>query len=297
MGITHYSILNSLVDNASFTFVEPNKKLVFFAKKNIEGDFVSSDKNLKTNFDLTIITTPPFVHVEILNTCYNRGDKHIFIEKPFGGHSNNELPFYKPNTYIGYVLRFNPVVNWIKQNIQPFEVSDCYAEYLSNTIESKPKGWRNSKYSGVLNEMGSHVLDLINYLFELKESTINSKEIITKISDVDDIVKFELTSNSRNFNFYFNWIDKSVRKPMFKVVINLRDKRRITFDQQKIQISHNNNKTENISVVDLVEDLPFYLRGIDFTKQMQDLLEDRITLCSVEEAISVNKLMNAILEK
>ena len=35
MGLTHYAILNQLIENADFVFVDPDKKVNFFAKRNL----------------------------------------------------------------------------------------------------------------------------------------------------------------------------------------------------------------------------------------------------------------------
>ena len=37
-------------------------------------------------------------------------------------------------------------------------------DYSSHTLTKPPKGWRNTEYGGVLNEMGSHLIDLMLYL-------------------------------------------------------------------------------------------------------------------------------------
>lgn len=295
MGLTHYAILNNLLPDAEFTFVDPNGLLNLISKKNIKGRFLKNDKSLSSNFDLTLITTPPFIHEQLVKNCLDRGDKKIFVEKPFGGHSNFKSDITNPNVYIGYVLRFNPINQWVKSNINPNDIIECYSEYLSNTIENKPKGWRNGAYSGVLNEMGSHIIDLNNYLFSIKDYTIESKEIKSHISDVDDEVTFAIDSNNRKFNFYFNWVDKSIRKPKFLVRLKLKDGREITFDQQKITISKDGD-VKNISVVELEQDVPFYLRGVDFTNQMEDLIYSQQTLCSIKEALTVNGLMKKILQ-
>ncbi len=296
MGLTHYAILNSLLPDASFTFVDPNKVLNLISKKNIKGKFVKSDKNLKGPFDITLITTPPFIHKDLLNNSLSRGDKRVFVEKPFGGHSNFDFNAEVKNVFIGYVLRFNPVVSWVKRSINPDDITEVKSQYLSNTIENKPKGWRNGAYSGVLNEMGSHILDLNNYLFNIQDYKILSKEKQSHISDVDDEVKFSIDSKDRVFNFYFNWVDKSIRKPIFSVEVVLKNGDVIKFDQQKVQIEKD-GKTQNISVVQLEESIPYYLRGVDFTKQMQDLLEGQHTLCNIEEALVTNNLMKEILQK
>lgn len=295
MGLTHYAILNSLLPDASFTFVDPNKVLNLISKKNIKGKFVKSDKNLKGPFDITLITTPPFIHKELLNNSLSRGDKRVFVEKPFGGHSNFDFDAGVKNVFIGYVLRFNPVVSWVKENINPEDIKEVNSQYVSNTIENKPKGWRNGAYSGVLNEMGSHILDMNNYLFNIQDYKILYKEIQSHISDVDDEVRFSINSQGRIFNFYFNWVDKSIRKPIFSVEVVLKNGDVIKFDQQKVHIEKD-GKTEIISVVQLEESIPYYLRGVDFTKQMQDLLEGQRTLCNIEEALVTNYLMKEILQ-
>jgi predicted dehydrogenase len=296
MGLTHYAILNNLLPNAKFTFVDPNSLLNLISKKNIKGRFLKNDKSLSSNFDLTLITTPPFIHEQLVKNCIDRCDNRIFVEKPFGGHSNFKSDITNPNVYIGYVLRFNPVTQWVKNNIDPNDIIECHSEYLSNTIENKPKGWRNGAYSGVLNEMGSHIIDLNNYLFNIKDYKIESKEIKSHISDVDDEVSFAIDSNKRKFNFYFNWVDKSIRKPIFMVRLKHKDGREITFDQQKITIIKD-DKVSNITVVELEQDIPFYLRGVDFTSQMEDLIGSQKTLCSVTQALEVNSLMKKILDK
>ena len=52
MGITHYSILNGIVPNANFTFIEPNKMLNLISKKNVKGNFLTSDEKINNAFDL-----------------------------------------------------------------------------------------------------------------------------------------------------------------------------------------------------------------------------------------------------
>ena len=66
MGITHYTILNSIIKNADFSFIEPNWKINFLLKNNIKAHFYKNDKNINKAFDLCLITTPPFVHKQIV---------------------------------------------------------------------------------------------------------------------------------------------------------------------------------------------------------------------------------------
>lgn len=290
MGLTHYTILNTLLSKSNFTFVEPNKKLKVLLRGNVNCTINSDDTSLNEPFDLTLITSPPFAHVEILNKSLKRNDRKIFVEKPFGGFMNSEYKI-EDNIFIGYVLRHNPIVQWIKNNINPNDVCEVDAQFLSNTLQTKPKGWRNGEYSGVLNEVGSHILDLSNYLFDLKKYKIISSKTQSVMSDVDDIVHIELLSNDKKYNFNFNWVNKNIRKPSFNFKLKLKDNTEVFFDQQKIELSKNNQIFKNLSVVDLASKVPFYLRGIDFTNQMLDLINDCVVMTNVEEALLVNKII------
>lgn len=299
MGLTHFSILNGLNRNIQFTVVEPNRVLRNILKRNIKAEFYENDESLNESFDFSLITTPPALHKDLLKKCIKRGDKKIFVEKPFGGHRNIDASDLPNNIYIGYVLRFNSCIQWVRENIDPKSVKNIYGEYLSNTIEKKPSGWRNGEYSGVLNEMGSHVIDLVQYILGGASMALVSSSTQSVISDVDDIVNAELvTSDGINVSFYFNWVKKEIRKPIFSIQIELLNGMKYVIDQQQINIYDRSGEfLKKVSTTELIKPVDFYLRGTDFTSQMIDLLEDSNVLANVSDAIGVNCIMNNILNK
>ena len=77
MGLTHFSILNGLNSNLDFSVVEPNKILRKILNKNINAKFYADDSTLKTPFDITLITTPPSIHIQLLENSIKRGDKVV----------------------------------------------------------------------------------------------------------------------------------------------------------------------------------------------------------------------------
>ncbi len=299
MGLTHFSILNSLKPNIDFSVIEPNKILRKILQKNINAKFYSNDSTLNDSFDFTLITTPPSIHVELLENSVRRGDKKIFIEKPFGGHTNTKLNFVStPNTIqIGYVLRFNPCIQWVKTHIDPKDIKSIHGQYLSNTIEKKPSGWRNGSFSGVLNEMGSHVVDLIQYIIGNDKMDVLSSKKESIISDVDDVVEAKLiTKSGISVSMYFNWVKKDIRKPVFGIDIKMKNGYRYSVDQQQVnKYNPNDDFVGRVSVTDLAKTVPFYLRGVDFTDQMIDLLAEQKIMASVSDGLAVNILMEKIL--
>ena len=300
MGLTHFSILNGLNPDLNFSVIEPNKILRTILKKNLNAKFYADDLNLKEAFDITLITTPPSIHLQLLERSAKRGDKKIFIEKPFGGYTNiNHNNFSESSTVnIGYVLRFNPCIQWIKTNINPKEIKSIHGEYISNTIEKKPEGWRNSPFSGVLNEMGSHVIDLVQYIIGNDQMKVLSSKKESIISDVDDIVEATIkTENDISISLYFNWVKKEVRKPVFGLKIEMKDGLKYSIDQQQVnKYNFNGDFIEKVSVTDLVKSVPYYLRGVDFTNQMLDLIGERKIMSTVNEALEVNRLIEKILK-
>ena len=300
MGLTHYSILKGLNPKIKFTVVEPSKILRKLLHQNIKADFYPDDSTLKEGFDITLITTPPFIHLKLIENCINRGDDKVFVEKPFGGFTNinYDSSYNSKNIYIGYVLRFNPCIQWVKSNIDQQNILSINGQYLSNTLVSKPVGWRNGEFSGVLNEVGSHVIDLIQYISGENQFDVIDVEKESVISDVDDIVRAKLKSKNNIFiSLYFNWVKKDVRKPLFDLEIKMKNGETYSIDQQQIKyLNSEGGLISKISVTDLAETVPFYLRGIDFTKQMLDLLGKGDKMASLNDGLAVNKLMNKIIK-
>ena len=299
MGLTHFSILNGLNPDLDFSVIEPNKILRKILQKNINAKFYADDSSLKQAFDITLITTPPSIHLQLLEKSINRGDKKIFVEKPFGGYTNtnlNNIP-ESNSIHIGYVLRFNPCIQWVKTNINPLDIKSIHGQYLSNTIEKKPTGWRNGSFSGVLNEMGSHVIDLIQYIVGNDQMEVLSSKKESIVSDIDDIVEATLkTKNDISISMYFNWVKKEIRKPVFGIEIQMKDGSKYSIDQQQInKYSSTGDFIEKVAVTDLAKPVPFYLRGVDFTDQMLDLLGDNKIMASIDDALAVNTLMEKIL--
>ena len=299
MGLTHFSILNGLNPDLDFSVIEPNKILRKILQKNINAKFYADDSSLKQAFDITLITTPPSIHLQLLEKSINRGDKKIFVEKPFGGYTNtnlNNIP-ESNSIHIGYVLRFNPCIQWVKTNINPLDIKSMHGQYLSNTIEKKPTGWRNGSFSGVLNEMGSHVIDLIQYIVGNDQMEVLSSKKESIVSDIDDIVEATLkTKNDISISMYFNWVKKEIRKPVFGIEVQMKDGSKYSIDQQQInKYSSTGDFIEKVAVTDLAKPVPFYLRGVDFTDQMLDLLGDNKIMASINDALAVNTLMEKIL--
>ena len=106
------------------------------------------------------------------------------------------------------------------------------------------------EYSGVLNEMGSHILDLLNYLVDLDgykvlQATKNHRFRC-------EHCRAKLQAEGKEIELYLNWVNKDIRKPVFGVELELRNGQHIFIDQQIIRISEK-GKIVALSVTDLVQ--------------------------------------------
>ena len=76
----------------------------------------------------------------------------------------------------------------------------------------------------------------------------------------------------------------------------MKDGSKYSIDQQQInKYNSNGDFIEKVAVTDLSIAVPFYLRGVDFTNQMLDLLGDQKIMASLNDALAVNKTMEKIL--
>ena len=144
--------------------------------------------------------------------------------------------------------------------------------------------------------MGSHIIDLVQYLIDDKTLYVKDSKVQSKISDIDDIVEATLTSQTGvDISLYFNWVNKNVRKPVFSIEIETKDGFKYVIDQQQINKYRADKFIEKVSVINLAKTVPYYLRGVDFTDQMIDLTNDNRIMATVEDALNVNKTIAKIL--
>ena len=296
IGLTHYIISKALNVDSNYTIFEPNKIISRLLSTYLSNaDIVTNlDQLNKQTFDYTLICSPTQFHISLVNRANVRRDSNIFVEKPFGCLTDINTEF-ATNIIIGYVLRYNPYVQWIRKNIDPKDVCKVVASYNSYTIKSKPKGWRAHYGGGVLNEMGSHLIDLLQYTHALDPNDINvcSSKMLGPVSGQDDIVKASIKSGQIDIDLELNWINKKLRKPYFKIEYILNDGTIVHLDAQSIDIERNGRIT-NLSVDNFITEIPYYLRGIDFTLQMKDFYGNKEHCCTPSEAIEVNKIINMI---
>jgi UDP-N-acetylglucosamine 3-dehydrogenase len=131
-----------------------------------------SDYNEMLNeVDAVTIVTPTTTHYEIAKKCLESG-KHVFVEKPlcFDPQEAEELVNLANQKglvlSVGYVFRFNPLIKRLKElllEIGPLQYIS--GQYTHSTVPPR-------KDSGVIFNLGVHLLDILNYSLPQKPKSL-----------------------------------------------------------------------------------------------------------------------------
>tara|TARA_B100000787_G_C16158617_1_gene280247 strand:- start:123 stop:1055 length:933 start_codon:yes stop_codon:yes gene_type:complete len=249
IGKRHASILTKL---------KRFDEVFIFSSQNIKKyktiSFLRQIKDIDPSYIVIASTTNN--HFKHLSYCEeNLAGKTILIEKPIFD-KYKKLKIINNTVYVGYNLRFHPVIQRIKKeinNLKLFNVNIQNSSYLpnwrSNQDYSKTSSAKKVNGGGVLLDI-SHELDFIQYLFGKYSIDYSFNKKISRLNiSTDDIlimnghIKIAAKKNIMlqvNLNF-FSTINKrelyidGEEKCLFADLIN-----------SKIKIS-NNKKQKNFS--------------------------------------------------
>ena len=284
MGVTHTSIINGLYPGTyQYVIVEPNVRVARITRNTLDYKIVSDINKVQFTGAIVLVTTPPFIHSSLCDIVLSAGARAVFVEKPFGLYDKRVK--VDPRISVGYVLRFSEVAQRLKMLIKDEGCTKIVLDYSSHTLIKPPKGWRNSEYGGVLNEMGSHLIDLMLYLGGGKQFKVTSSSIQSVISDVDDIVAVKGFLGDIEVELSLNWVNPDYRKPVWSGIVET-SKQTVRFDQQSIDVGFE------------VASVDYYVRGRDFSLQMKHFIEnDKSIICNSQEANAVHDIITRIKEK
>lgn len=305
MGLSHLAIANQTPGIEVKAICDTSKQLMRAIEKNTKFVcYTDSEKMIKeVPLDGVMILVPNAYHFDLVKYCIEKGI-HVFVEKPFTlsyKDSKYLVDLAKINNVkgqVGYVNRFNPVFQRVKKLLDQNVIGEVgnYVNRMTGGVilKESSKGWRNDykKGGGCLFDYGPHCFDLSSYFFGT--DVIVQSSVLKKVfsTAVDDMVYANLLHNNKILGFnYINWSDGSVRKATNNIEIT-GSKGKILASKQELSIFLTEaNKELNLDkgwnqmyVTDENMDVPYYLRGEDFSRQLiefSDLLNGKI-----EESIS-----------
>jgi len=207
LGRSHFDALNGSLNRAPI-----DSKLLFHGPHAFE-QLASAD------IDLIQISTPPFFHVQHLETVVASG-KHVYCEKPVGidiHQAKHALEIGKrvkstQSVDVGFQCRSAPPLAAIAQRIQAGalgKIATVAANYNAPaSTEKKPTGpspdeyrlrnwlWDRALSGDILVEQNIHIIDLCNWLLgdhPLKATATGGRNILTHFGDCWDNYQVDFT--------------------------------------------------------------------------------------------------------
>ena len=321
MGITHFSILNTHPAVMITSVCDQSKASLRIVEKYLDIEIYDDYREMidRSNLDFVVISTPADSHSEIIRYAYDK-DIHMFCEKPFvlNTDEGNKIINSLKNKYlvnqVGYVNRFNRVFMEVKRLLKFNIIGDIKSfssEMYGGTVLRDSKGtWRSKRNrgGGCMNEFASHCIDIVTYLIGVPDRIAGSVLQQIYSSEVEDLIGSTFFYN-RGFSgsIMVNWSDESVRRPSNTITI-FGTLGKIIADKHayKIYLRSDNpvfglRKGWNTRyITDLSDNVRFYVRGNEFTRQLDyfiECIEKKASdnLSSFSEAFKTDKIMKQII--
>lgn len=191
-------------------------------------EFLDNHNNILDKDFTFVVVAGPVIHRESTLAKISNKSSFILIEKPiFGSLINPEIIKNKNKIWVGYNLRFNPIVQMTKRFISTYSSPPIKATFV---CESDARTWRSGDYltrvsfnpnlgGGCLNEL-SHEIDLMCFLFENCNYSITENKLKFEdhgLGKIDTCANFSLLVAPRlKCDFTLN-IASKVNQRFFKI--------------------------------------------------------------------------------
>lgn len=295
MGVSHSAIINVHPDVDLAAICEPS---IFVASAVEKHANIACYKNFKKMVDSTgleciFITTPTKFHFEMVHYALEAG-LHVFVEKPFcltleHGKKLVELASRKQVVnQVGYHNRFIGTFREAKRLLDSKAIGEVYhvlgEAYGPVVLKEKGKTWRSdtSEGGGCLYDYATHVVNLVQFMVGSPESVSGAVLKSIYSGGVDDAVYSTIHFGSgMSGQLSVNWSDETYRKMSTQITI-LAKKGKIIVDAQELKVFFREVPTDDGTyeqgwnmrwVTDLSPDVGFYLRGEEYSAQIEYFVE------------------------
>lgn len=323
MGLSHFAMVGAhpLADTVA---CDGSGFLVDVLTKNISTPIYRDFGEMlaKENLDAVIIATPSRLHAPMVEAVLDKG-LHVFCEKPFClDWTDSERLATKATekdlvAQVGYHYRYVGAFREMKRVLDSGalgSVTHVLAEaYGPVVLRSKRATWRSQKTEGggCLYDYAAHPLNLLNWYFGTPARVSGSVMDMVFSEGIDDEVFSTLQWNEGpTAQLSVNWSDESHRKMTARISM-IGTNGRIFADRQECQV-YLRQTDPNLPeygqgwtvkyTTELTEDRWFYLRGEEYSAQLDDFItavvEKKSTAAenNFASATATDKTMAMIIE-
>lgn len=325
MGLTHYSIINTHPAVEMTAIADTSSMMLNMIKKYLPNVKMFDDYKdlLKSKLvDAVIVCTPSSLHYEVCKLAAEQGVS-VFCEKPFTANplqAKELADLFEAKglvNQVGYVYRFDVVFNKVKEMLDKEligRVCHVNVQFLSSTISKMQpeKGWRSKRENGggATYEMGSHVIDLMEFFFGKPQKILGTMMNQVYSEAVEDICEAQIVYDKAiSANIHVNWSDYTYRKPMLKMDIHgTKGKIQADLYGYKLFLREENRKEglpegwTSVPMNMIPDPCPFYVRGTSFTKQLYEFADAVLAGrksegCPFREAVDTQEVIHTIFEQ
>jgi scyllo-inositol 2-dehydrogenase (NADP+) len=294
MGITHCSILNSHPEVQVAAVCDTHGFVRKSAQKYLGVEAYEDYEKMLDKMDLhfVIVATPTASHNETVKAALARR-VHVFVEKPFtlDPDQGRELVSLADAravvNQVGYVMRFHDVFLQVKQLLEQHVLGDLLLFKMEmngpTVLRDTKDNWRarESAGGGCLYDFASHSIDLVNYLLGAPDRVVGTVLQSIYSARVEDAVTTTYSYHSGlRGNLLVNWSDPAYRKPAYRFEVLGREGKIIAdlheykvFFRTPPKIAGFTQGWNERYITDFVEPCRFYLRGFEFTRQLDHFID------------------------
>ena len=293
MGLTHFSIINTHPAVEMTAIADTSGLMLDMIKKYLPKVQMFNDyKELLRSglVDAVIVCTPSAMHYDVCKLACEQGI-NVFCEKPFTTDpklAKDLADMFEAKglvNQVGYVYRFDAVFNKVKEMLEKQligKVCHVNVQFLSATISKMQpeKGWRSKRENGggATYEMGSHVIDLMEFFFGKPQKILGTMMNQVYSEAVEDISEAQIVyEGGVSANVHVNWSDYTYRKPMLKLDIHgTKGKIQADLYGYRLYLREDNKEAglpegwTSVPMNMIPDPCPFYVRGTSFTNQLYE---------------------------
>lgn len=298
MGLSHLAVLNGLVEGElEVTVIDPSfaNRLLFRLLLRNRGEFFSSLSQVNATsarlFDYALITTPPTIREQIFDTVQRYAER-VFVEKPVRVAFSDRM-------MSGYVLQHCPMNNVVRSLIPSHGLKSISASLETNlSFGNSVKTWRGGAFGTVLYEFGGHLLTLVAACngLELFSHAPSPAEVCSVQSMDPNYVEYSyLLDDGLKLNCSLMSNSTRVRKARYEVAFEY-DGHYLVYDIYSLKKRCKSTGTEetirNIATEGC--NSSFYLRGFEFTHQMERFLSGKFDYLSTQQLKNIEEVIEHV---
>lgn len=251
------------------------------------------------SIDYVLVTLPHHLYYDVVRKCLEN-KINVIKEKPFAINYDDAISLseiaLKSKSKLLTVCqkRYNPAYSELKSLID-INADDIKQINIRYTIPSKKpnSGWRSEQQQaggGVWMDMGYHLIDLVNYLFNNSDISLVFTSLINTSPenyDVDDCAYVVLRCNNININIYISCVDVNKSEDVTVIggkFIALATSRSFIIKNKKQEVLYEMS-FDNSDIMSF-ENM--------YRSFLSDNSDERFHLCQIKNAVSTTGLIQRV---